>query len=510
MAKKEKDVMTKEDIKNYESSYKTTSSSNTPKDYREKDPRVSNDTPTVKNTGPTGLNNPFTNSQATTYYKRDGTPISVRNGANVTLDSNGYFIGTGTQSGGISYAAGENPKENRLKPTPSVFDNLRNAITNPTTTPQTTTSPQATTTPIKTVTPISTTTTPTTTYTQPTNNITQLFDTQNQNLIQQLRQKIQQGMQQFQPMRNQVEVGRNSNLASFREALANQGDRGGTGRQELLGINTAADNNLNSINQQEQNYQAQGESDIQNAVNTSDMEKLRALITEDQRQQDMAREDAKYNNDLAYRDKVFQYQQNTDARNFDYQKYIDSRNFKYQNDRNAIEDAYRDGQISLEQKRYELSKTEQEYEQDRQDALDKISKTRYEDETKYQREQDQLEQEIASIGAYSGDYQAEINRRSAVNPNDPLIPFLQAARNEKIAQQKAAADNSVSQAYKNAYNLWLQLGVATPEIASILGIPSGSKTLDKIKADYTTAKPYYAPKSSSSNSGSSNNYGLNW
>jgi geranylgeranyl pyrophosphate synthase len=91
---------------------------------------------------------------------------------------------------------------------------------------------------------------------------------------------------------------------------------------------------------------------------------------------------------------------------------------------------------------------------------------------------------------------AEIKRREALPANDlarRLIPFLTAARNEKIAQQKAQADNSTSQAYKNAYQLWLQLGVATQDIADILGIEKGAKTLDKIKADYSTGKPYYNP-----------------
>lgn len=45
----------------------------------------------------------------------------------------------------------------------------------------------------------------------------------------------------------------------------------------------------------------------------------------------------------------------------------------------------------------------------------------------------QIPADIASeISKYSDNYQAEINRRMAINPNDPLIPYLQAARAQKI------------------------------------------------------------------------------
>lgn len=43
-----------------------------------------------------------------------------------------------------------------------------------------------------------------------------------------------------------------------------------------------------------------------------------------------------------------------------------------------------------------------------------------------------LEREIATIAQYDSDYTAEIQRREALNVNDPLIPYLKIARQEKL------------------------------------------------------------------------------
>lgn len=81
--------------------------------------------------------------------------------------------------------------------------------------------------------------------------------------------------------------------------------------------------------------------------------------------------------------------------------------------------------------------------------------------------------------------QAEINRRAALNPNDPLIPYLQAIRQDKIEAQQAAEAKAAQarteaeqRAYENALKVWQTSGVATPDIASILGVPVGAKTAD--------------------------------
>jgi hypothetical protein len=94
--------------------------------------------------------------------------------------------------------------------------------------------------------------------------------------------------------------------------------------------------------------------------------------------------------------------------------------------------------------------------------------------------QQKLQTEVAMIGQYSNDYQAEINRRTAVNENDPMIPYLRVARATKIANMKNDALSKADQQKKDALAIWKEVGVATQSIADILGIPVGTKTTDYI------------------------------
>jgi hypothetical protein len=349
------------------------------------------------------------------YTTPSGKQIAVRPGADVILDDNGYFLGARTQSGKPSYTSEYNGDGG------TTYNNSNNNYSN--------------------------------------SGISDMYDEQRKSLIAQLRASIakaKQGYtdirdkapQQFQPLRNQTELTKEQQLASMREVLANTGDKGGTGRQELLNINTDAGNRMNDINLQQENVISDANKAItsldeqaafKESEITSDMaaQKLAALLAEQQRIDEINRENDRYTQE--YSDKM-----------------------KQQEFENSL-------------------KTQQ--------AEDKKAAER-------------LANEIASIGAYSQDFQAEINRRQATadTADDALIPFLQAARNEKIAAQLAQADNSANQAYKNAYELWKQLGVATSDIAQILNIPVGSKTLDKIKAD--------ASRSGGSSSGGG--YGLSW
>jgi hypothetical protein len=295
--------------------------------------------------------------------------------------------------------------------------------------------------------------------------IDNMYDQQRKSLIAQLKASIakaKQGYtdiigkagQTYQPLRNQNEVTKEQQLASMREALANQGNAGGTGRQELLGINTAAGNRKNEIDLQQQNVINDANSAISNldqeaAFKESEItadtaaQKLQALLAENARVDELNREQERYA-----------------------QEYADKQKQQEFNNSNTLAD--------------------REAEQ-----ADKALRT-----------------EIETMGRYYSDFQAEINRRQSTGDktDDALIPYLQAARAEKIAKQLADADNSASQAYKNAYNMWLQLGVATPEVARILGIEAGAKTLDKVKAEYSTSKPYYSPNTGGGSSGN----GLSW
>lgn len=97
--------------------------------------------------------------------------------------------------------------------------------------------------------------------------------------------------------------------------------------------------------------------------------------------------------------------------------------------------------------------------------------------------------QLATIGQYADDYQAEINRRMAINPNDPLIPYLAAARQEKIkAQEQAEAEatnSAIEQQEKLAWQLFQETGISNAFIESVLGIPQGTTTMDynKVQSD---------------------------
>ena len=99
----------------------------------------------------------------------------------------------------------------------------------------------------------------------------------------------------------------------------------------------------------------------------------------------------------------------------------------------------------------------------------------------------EYERQAALLAAqYYDDIMAEIDRRAAINPNDPLIPYLHAARREKIqteAEQKAAAmaaaGEAEQQAWENALELFKANGkITSPEQAQILGLPMNATVAD--------------------------------
>jgi hypothetical protein len=94
------------------------------------------------------------------------------------------------------------------------------------------------------------------------------------------------------------------------------------------------------------------------------------------------------------------------------------------------------------------------------------------------------EAKIIAMANYD-DIAAEINRRKAINPNDPLIPYLEAERQNKIfSQQAAEAESEKERAkkeqtmFEQAMKQWQTSGVASQQVAEILGVPVGAKTAD--------------------------------
>ena len=93
----------------------------------------------------------------------------------------------------------------------------------------------------------------------------------------------------------------------------------------------------------------------------------------------------------------------------------------------------------------------------------------------------ELDQWKQIAGMYADDYTAEIQRLQADNAdgkNDAKIAYLMELRRQKIASQDETETKATQQRVENALNLWKMYGVATREIADILGVPEGAKTSD--------------------------------
>jgi hypothetical protein len=126
-----------------------------------------------------------------------------------------------------------------------------------------------------------------------------------------------------------------------------------------------------------------------------------------------------------------------------------------------------------------------------------------------------LNNDIKTVEQYSNDYQGEINKRLATpdTADNELIPYLRIARAQKIASQNEAQLSAQETQIKRAYDIFKLTGVATADVANILGIPVGTKTpeylkteLDKMQTQYNINRPYYNPNSGSGKSSSGSNY----
>lgn len=99
----------------------------------------------------------------------------------------------------------------------------------------------------------------------------------------------------------------------------------------------------------------------------------------------------------------------------------------------------------------------------------------------------EYERQAALLAAqYYDDIMAEIDRRAAINPNDPLIPYLYSARRQKIqtqAEQQAAAMAAASEAEQQEWERAFKLfqtnnGITSPEQAEILNLPPDATVAD--------------------------------
>lgn len=120
------------------------------------------------------------------------------------------------------------------------------------------------------------------------------------------------------------------------------------------------------------------------------------------------------------------------------------------------------------------------------------------------------DRELASIGQFSGDFMAEIQRRqnTADTTDDWMIPYLTAARNQKIAAQNSAKSEAASENYDRAFKMFQTLGTASGWVAEALGLPEGATTEDYMNTLYNVSRPYYKP-STGTTSGTTENQRFN-
>lgn len=132
-------------------------------------------------------------------------------------------------------------------------------------------------------------------------------------------------------------------------------------------------------------------------------------------------------------------------------------------ERIRAEDFERQKTMTAEERAYNDKVREQEFA--RRDAEIKRVAGIQAEQTAYERAQAELARNTQFVGGYADNYQAEINRRMAADPNDPMIPALMAARQEKLQTQKedtrSAEIANVGQ-YSNDYQAEINRRQATP------------------------------------------------
>jgi hypothetical protein len=202
----------------------------------------------------------------------------------------------------------------------------------------------------------------------------------------------------------------NSGVADEANIRANMSLQGETG---LLNRQEAAD--VSDIERRRSDAQTAYEYDLANARAGLQTASLEQQIAEMRRQQDMARDDARY---------------------------ADTR-----------------GDVT--------------YDRNYQQNRDNIGDSRYTQENK-------IQQFVDTIGRFYNDFKAEVNnvKNDGDTSNDWQIPYLEAARQNKVASQEASKTEAGTAQYNNALEMWKISGVADDSIAGILGVPVGAKTAD--------------------------------
>jgi len=258
-------------------------------------------------------------------------------------------------------------------------------------------------------------------------------------------EKIKGASAKYQPQKDNVEVGRGNELRSALEMSANSGDRGGIGRQQALDTNSNADKRLNDINLQQTDEETSLRNDISNLILEGD---IQGAQNQGARLKDLVANSSSMD--------TINYNRGQDS-------FSNSLAQQAANNDQAITDS------NLKDK-----------------ATESMAK----------------EVEVLVAANYNN-ISALRDQIKTANPNDPRLPYIQAAINQKVSDQKAAEAALQSgaakiktaadqKAFDNAIDLWKLKGVADQTIANALNIPVGTKTadynLDSIKAAAQAAR----------------------
>ena len=294
-----------------------------------------------------------------------------------------------------------------------------------------------------------------------------------QSAIEKQRQSLQTEKQNlapvFQDQRRQIGVEDTMARQAAVNMRAQQGLSGsGAMGQDVIAQNVTQGNRLGGIAQTEGKAYADigmrqqtAESDFQSAVananNQADMDNALEQYKLAREAEQRKREDTLRSDEIARQNQL----RLEDATR---QNQLRAEDYARQNAITAEERAYND---RLRQEGYL-----------RQDATNLSDRTYNEkiraDELARGVQNQTLQSQMSNIGAYSNDFQAKINELMASEPNSPLIPALQAARQEKIADQTGAQQKSELAnigAYSNDFQAEINRRQSTADTADDWLIP---------------------------------------
>lgn len=285
----------------------------------------------------------------------------------------------------------------------------------------------------------------------------------------------------YDPLKNQTTVAKNEQLGRLRESMANQGQVGGVSRSEELQVQTSAENQLNSINQQQQKViedanksitelEANGQLQEAQIVSENANNKIRALIEEANR--------------------------------------IESTNYSRKQD--ALTNQRYDEQLALESQRYEneqqKAKTAKELEATRYNE-DVLSKEQQKLESNYAAtinpldDQTAIIQKLKSQGVPDDDYRVIAHQKVRVAKLGQMADQQYQAELARIKDE----DERQEQAFETAKWKFEQGMPADSVTASLLKIPMGTiipsqrikeaqLQLDKIKASKSSSSGTSKPR----------------